>query len=77
MFKLGRMRPSLNIFSGSPPKVFSVGLRSVPVCFGVIRELMQHPLGGGVFGGENRVHVFDMEVLITPFLRVSPEIVPP
>ena len=24
---------------GSPPKVFSVGLSPVPVCFGVIREL--------------------------------------
>ena len=50
--QLGRTRPRLNIFSGSPPKAFSVGLRSVPVCFGVIREFMQHPLGGyGVFGG--------------------------
>ena len=44
--QLGRTRPRMNIFSGTPPKVFSVGLRSVPVCFGVIRELMQHPLGG-------------------------------
>ena len=44
--QLGRMRPSLNIFLGSPPKVFSVGLRSVPVCFGVIRALMQRQLGG-------------------------------
>ena len=44
--QLGRTRPSLNIFLGSPPKVFSVGLRSVPVCFGVIRELIQHSLGG-------------------------------
>ena len=44
--QLGRTRPSLNIFSGSPPKAFSVGLRSVPVCFGVMRELTQHPLGG-------------------------------
>ena len=35
----------MNIFSGSPPKVFSVGLKSVPVCFGVMRKLMQHPLG--------------------------------
>ena len=43
--QLGRVRPRMNIFSGSPPKVFSVGLKSVPVCFGVIRELMQHPLG--------------------------------
>ena len=31
---------------GSPPKVFSVGLSPVPVCFGVLRELMQQPLGG-------------------------------
>ena len=47
------MRPCLNIFSGSPPKVFSVGLRSVPVCFGVMRKLMQHPLGecGGLKRG--------------------------
>ena len=44
--QLGRTRPSLNIFSGSPPKVFSVGLSPVPVCFGVLRELMQQPLGG-------------------------------
>ena len=43
--QLGQIRPRMNIFSGSPPKVFSVGLRSVPVCFGVIRKLMQHPLG--------------------------------
>ena len=33
-------------FFGSPPKVFSVGLSPVPVCFGVLRELMQHSLGG-------------------------------
>ena len=44
--QLGQVRPSLNIFSGSPPKVFSVGLSPVPVCFGVIRALIQHPLGG-------------------------------
>ncbi len=36
MFRLGQSCSSLNIFSGSPPKVFSVGLKSVPVCFGVI-----------------------------------------
>ena len=30
----------------------------VPICFGVIRELMQHPLEGcGVFKRENRVYV--------------------
>ena len=47
--QLGRVRPRMNIFSGSPPKAFSVGLRSVPIYFGVLRELMQHSLGG--FGG--------------------------
>ena len=48
MFKRERSSARLNIFSGSPPKAFSAGLSPVPVCFGVIRELMQHPLGGCV-----------------------------
>ena len=56
--QLGRICPSLNIFSGSPPKVFSVGLSPVPVCFGVICALIQHPLGGyGVFKLVYRVYV--------------------
>ena len=72
--QLGQMRPSLNIFSGSPPKVFSVGLRSVPVCFGVIRELMQHPLRVCVgLGGENKVHVSrGMLLPLLPFGLSSP-----
>ena len=74
MFNLGGVRPSLNIFSGSPPKVFSVGLSPVPVCFGVIRELMQHPLGGcGVSGDEDRVHVsLGMLFPLLPFGLSSP-----
>ena len=35
MFKLGRERRSLNIFSGVPAESIFGGLRSVPVCFGV------------------------------------------
>ena len=65
--QLGQVRPSLNIFSGSPPKVFSVGLSPVPVCFGVIRELIQHPLGG--YGGLKRgleCASLDMGVLSPP-----------
>ena len=36
--------PSLDIFWGSPPKKVSVGLRSVPICFGVVRGLKQRSL---------------------------------
>ena len=73
--QLGRERPRMNIFSGSPPKAFSVGLRSVPVCFGVIRALMQHSLGGcGVLIDENGRPSPDMEVLfpLLPFGYSSP-----
>ena len=30
----------------TPPKILSAGLRSVPVCFGIIRALMQRSFGG-------------------------------
>ena len=70
--QLGRIRPSLNIFSGSPPKVFSVGLSPVPVCFGVIRALMQHSRGGhGVSGDEDRVHV--SRGMLLPLLPGTPQ----
>ena len=64
----------MNIFSGSPPKVFSVGLRSVPVCFGVMRKLMQHPLGEcGVIKDENGVYVSrGMLLPLLPFGCSSP-----
>ena len=47
----------------------------VPVCFGVIRELMQHPrVGCGVIKDENGVYVPDMGVLLPllPFGLSSP-----
>ena len=40
----------------------------VPICFGFIRELMQHPLEGcGVFKRENRVYVSRGMLLPPPF----------
>ena len=60
---------------GSPPKVFSVGLSPVPVCFGVIRTLMQHPLGEcGVLKREIGCTSPDMGVLhpLLPFGHSSP-----